>query len=599
MFTQKLWKFAGGDTTLRKGNLVASDIIAGSNGTTGIASAEGDYQNRGVNLDYIGNYLANVANQTPISKVFAMGDVNLNGVVSDPSTTKEPWEIANGELGEWVIQAIYKNIRVVFDIGAQTNLSGINITPETSSTYDLEWSTDNFLWNTITSNNPSSGVIPFTATARYIGYTYRNSGGLFGGFSIFRILEEVIASTDNTADGKMVVVAPEIFTPSSLVVRDDVGAIVSDASVNAIEVVDGTPGNGGTLVTLDTFRLRPNLASSANVQVRVQPVGAQRIGSVSMTSIATNTAITASNFVQQVAGAAMLLLDGLGGIFQVNRTTPATPVDGVTVFSEGDVLKYVDPAGDVANVSKDPIALSNPVDTTSRTLVPFTDGNILADCTAGNLTYTLPAAASNTGVRFFVKRFDSSTNYVDVATTDQIDSSTASYRLGRQNERVEVESNGVNWFVRQSRDTAFAALIADNTATQTVAVADTFEKYLGFTASGQISTPGRLTADGANDKIVINHFNGPTTDGYDVKGVISFEHTNNSTVTFQWYDVAQATLVGSPSSATGLGAGEPVSVNLASNFTVSALGDLELYYKTGTVNSLDTLSGQILIRRFP
>lgn len=85
---------------------------------------------------------------------------------------------------------------------------------------------------------------------------------------------------------------------------------------------------------------------------------------------------------------------------------------------------------------------------TSGYTITGTDVVIFADATSGNVTITLPAAASFSGYNFYVKRIDGSSNTCSVARSgsDTIDGAT-SFLLDTQYFAVRVVSNGSNWFI--------------------------------------------------------------------------------------------------------------------------------------------------------
>lgn len=85
---------------------------------------------------------------------------------------------------------------------------------------------------------------------------------------------------------------------------------------------------------------------------------------------------------------------------------------------------------------------------TSSYTVTGTDVVIFADAAGGNVTITLPAAASFSGYTFYVKRIDSSANTCDVARggSDLIDGQT-SFSLDTQYFSVRIISNGSNWYI--------------------------------------------------------------------------------------------------------------------------------------------------------
>ncbi len=85
---------------------------------------------------------------------------------------------------------------------------------------------------------------------------------------------------------------------------------------------------------------------------------------------------------------------------------------------------------------------------TSGYTVTATDTVIFADATSGNVTITIPAAASFSGYRFYVKRIDGSANTCTITRSgsDTIDGAT-SFTLDVQYTSVMLVSNGTAWYI--------------------------------------------------------------------------------------------------------------------------------------------------------
>lgn len=100
---------------------------------------------------------------------------------------------------------------------------------------------------------------------------------------------------------------------------------------------------------------------------------------------------------------------------------------------------------DYVGQSKSPIATV----TNNTTLDPAIDGGtVLVDATAGNVTITLPTAASADERKYNVKKVDASVNTVtvDADGAETIDGA-ANYVLTVQYQSVSVQSNGTAWWV--------------------------------------------------------------------------------------------------------------------------------------------------------
>jgi len=85
---------------------------------------------------------------------------------------------------------------------------------------------------------------------------------------------------------------------------------------------------------------------------------------------------------------------------------------------------------------------------TSNYTITNTDTIIFANATSGNVTITLPAASSNAGYRFYVKRIDGSANTCTVGTTasDTIDGQS-SVSLNLQYTSLTLACDGSAWYI--------------------------------------------------------------------------------------------------------------------------------------------------------
>jgi hypothetical protein len=85
---------------------------------------------------------------------------------------------------------------------------------------------------------------------------------------------------------------------------------------------------------------------------------------------------------------------------------------------------------------------------TSSYTITGTDVIVFANATSGNVTITLPTAASFTGYRFYVKRTDGSGNTCSVARsgTDTIDGQT-SISMDLQYTSLTIASDGSAWYI--------------------------------------------------------------------------------------------------------------------------------------------------------
>ena len=128
--------------------------------------------------------------------------------------------------------------------------------------------------------------------------------------------------------------------------------------------------------------------------------------------------------------------DHPGSLVVNEELTGSGPVFGdSSSSSEESVSSGVEDKGTVVTVSED-YEPTGVVDV------------ILADASRGSLDITLPAAATCEGRAYYIKKIDSSSNYVDILAEDggDIDGEDDQY-LTVQNDAVKVVSDGSVWWV--------------------------------------------------------------------------------------------------------------------------------------------------------
>ena len=122
--------------------------------------------------------------------------------------------------------------------------------------------------------------------------------------------------------------------------------------------------------------------------------------------------------------------DATGNFIRLAATS-----DGKTLRLSGGVPAWSD--ANLATTTK-----------TSSYTITGTDVIVFANATSGNVTITLPTAASFTGYRFYVKRTDGSGNTCSVARsgTDTIDGQT-SISMDLQYTSLTIASDGSAWYI--------------------------------------------------------------------------------------------------------------------------------------------------------
>ena len=256
------------------------------------------------------------------------------------------------------------------------------------------------------------------------------------------------------------------------------------------------------------------------------------------------------------------------------------------------VLKQGAPTKTVGDAQIDtllPITL-----TASATLAPGTHQKTQADPTLGDVVLTLPDPATNAGVSFFVKRITNSGNIVKLipAGLDSIDEVTTGFLMSLEQEYVEVYSDGTAiWKRERQRRFAFGAL---ESTSGSFAATTTPAKLTAWNAV-RFETPQRIVPSTVDNDIDIVDFNGPIQDGYKVDFVMSFDFTNNQTVTAQIY--SNGALQGHPVSVNALGTGKPVTLSINEPLTITSATQVELHISVETNGTINNINGSLVLER--
>jgi len=225
----------------------------------------------------------------------------------------------------------------------------------------------------------------------------------------------------------------------------------------------------------------------------------------------------------------------------------------------------------------------------SQTLVPGDDQLVQGDPTAADIDFTLPDAASNAGVEFFIKRVVNGGNIVTAmpAGSDDIEGTSGGYILALVNEYIHVYSDGTTtWKIKNIN--IFAICTMQATAAS-FTVTTSLTKFTSWDTV-VFSTPQKLVGSLANDRIDILQYQGPIADGYSNAVTFSFIYTNNNTVTAQLY--VNGALVGIPVSVNALGSGKPTSLTFVLDVGVVTTGAVELHLMAengGTMTAINAL----------
>jgi len=235
-----------------------------------------------------------------------------------------------------------------------------------------------------------------------------------------------------------------------------------------------------------------------------------------------------------------------------------------------------------------------PTRTTSKTLVAGVDQIIQADPTAGEITFTLPDAVSNPGVRFFVKRIINGNNNVNIETSgsDTLEGTSNGYSLALLDEHLGIYSDGTASWRIYTKDIFSICTMSATAASFTVT--DSPTKFTSWDTV-VFSTPGKLVGNLTTDVIDILEFQGPVADGYTVNVLFSFGFTNNNTVTFQL--MINGALAGTPISVNANGSSKPVSVAIIEQLAVTVATTLELHITAENGGSITGINASMQIQR--
>lgn len=125
----------------------------------------------------------------------------------------------------------------------------------------------------------------------------------------------------------------------------------------------------------------------------------------------------------------------------------ATHVDGVIGYAEDTDNYWFRRAGAWTTQATAGEVLSITSKTANYTATA-TDHTILVDATAGVVTITLPAAATNAGREYAIKKIDASANAVTIdANGAELIDGAATQALATQWKSMIIQCNGTAWFI--------------------------------------------------------------------------------------------------------------------------------------------------------
>lgn len=223
------------------------------------------------------------------------------------------------------------------------------------------------------------------------------------------------------------------------------------------------------------------------------------------------------------------------------------------------------------------------------------DGPISATVTgvnlpSGDVTLSLPAAASVANRHFTVKRLTNGLNVLTITSTDLIDSNANDIVLGIIHESITFYSDGTNYIITERNTSAYASI---STGTSAAFAATTTMQKLTTWDTNVISTAGRMTADQANNLVDVIYSSGDAFDRIKISAAFSVELASNVIATFQIY--CGGVPVGFMFSANGLGAAKPVSLSVQTIYSATGVCPVEIWMKTDTAASVTVLAASLYV----
>lgn len=223
------------------------------------------------------------------------------------------------------------------------------------------------------------------------------------------------------------------------------------------------------------------------------------------------------------------------------------------------------------------------------------DGPISATVTgvnlpSGDVTMSLPAAASVADRHFTVKRLTNGLNVLTITSTDLIDSNANDVVLGIIHESITFYSDGTNYIITERNTSAYASI---STGASAVFAATTTMQKLTTWDTNVISTAGRMTADQANNLVDVIYASGDAFDRIKISANFSVELASNVIASFQIY--CGGVPVGFLFSANGLGASKPVSVSVQTVYSATGVCPIEIWMKTDTAASVTVLAASLYV----
>lgn len=265
--------------------------------------------------------------------------------------------------------------------------------------------------------------------------------------------------------------------------------------------------------------------------------------------------------------------DGLVSSANLNEIKAAVNFNGADADGRLGVLEAFQPT--YANVSVDGLISA----TVTGVNLP-----------SGDVTMSLPAAASVANRHFTVKRLTNGINVLTITSTDLIDSNANDIVLGIIHESITFYSDGTNYIIVERNTAAYASI---STISPTTFAATTSPQKLTTWDTDVISTAGRITADEANNLIDVIYASGDEFDRIKISAEISIELASNVIASFQIYYAGSP--IGHPFSINGLGTGKPTTVPIQAIYSATGVGSIEIWVSTDAATNITVNSASLYV----
>lgn len=251
------------------------------------------------------------------------------------------------------------------------------------------------------------------------------------------------------------------FSGSSTGINNTTSGSRLNVDVGYVEAAAGAPAIGSSstdgTISLDVGSLA--LASNSSTGISCANASANifgRVGTIIDTGFSTTTAIAVSNGTCAISSErvdADTAFNVSGGTLSIDCPS----LSGTETFSGGTLNRsivvpptagYVPVGTGTGWEAELAGGILDHTTVTTNTILGASDLVVLCNASSGAITLNLPAASSNSGRTYIVKKIDSSGNRVilDGSSSETIDDSTT-YILTSQYDSIQVMCDGTEWWV--------------------------------------------------------------------------------------------------------------------------------------------------------